>query len=71
MAERVVITGMGIVGPLGHDVETFWDGIMAGKSGVAKTTIFDASAFPTKFSAEVKNYDLSKYTKNVRSGYRP
>ncbi len=64
MTKRVVITGMGIVGPLGHDVETFWDGIMAGKSGVAKTTIFDASTFPTKFSAEVKDYDLTKYTKN-------
>ncbi len=66
MSERVVITGMGIVGPLGHDVETFWDGIMTGKSGAAKTTIFDASTFPTKFSAEVKDYDLTKYTKNPK-----
>ena len=64
MTERVVITGMGIVCPLGHDVETLWRAILSGKSGVAKTTIFDASAFPTTFDAEVKNYDHSKYTKN-------
>jgi len=44
--ERVVITGMGIVCPLGHDVETTWQAILAGKSGVDKTTIFDASTFP-------------------------
>ncbi len=64
MAERVVITGMGIVCPLGHDVETLWQALLSGKSGVAKTTIFDASTFPTTFDAEVKDYDLSKYTKN-------
>jgi 3-oxoacyl-[acyl-carrier-protein] synthase II len=64
MAERVVITGMGIVSPLGHDVETVWQALLSGKSGVAKTTIFDASTFPTTFDAEVKDYDLSKYTKN-------
>jgi 3-oxoacyl-[acyl-carrier-protein] synthase II len=64
MAERVVITGMGIVSPLGHDVETVWQAMLSGKSGVAKTTIFDASTFPTTFDAEVKDYDLTKYTKN-------
>ncbi|MHC4394810.1 MAG: beta-ketoacyl-[acyl-carrier-protein] synthase family protein [Planctomycetota bacterium] len=64
MTERVVITGMGIVCPLGHDVETLWQAIMAGKSAMAKTTIFDASTFPTTFSAEVKDYDLKRYTKN-------
>jgi len=66
MTERVVITGMGIVCPLGHDVETFWRAILAGESGVAKTTIFDASTFPTTFDAEVKGYDFAKYTKNFR-----
>ena len=64
MAERVVITGMGIVCPLGHDVETLWQAILAGKSGVAKTTIFDASTFPTTFDAEVKEYDFAEYTTN-------
>ncbi|MHC4285619.1 MAG: beta-ketoacyl synthase N-terminal-like domain-containing protein [Planctomycetota bacterium] len=62
--QRVVITGMGIVCPLGHDVETVWAGLLEGKSGVAKTTIFDASTFPTTFDAEVKDYDLAKYTKH-------
>jgi 3-oxoacyl-[acyl-carrier-protein] synthase II len=66
MAERVVITGMGVVCPLGHDVETFWRAILAGKSGVARTTIFDASTFPTTFDAEVKDYDFTKYTKNPK-----
>ena len=63
--QRVVITGMGIVCPLGNDVETVWTGLLAGKSGVAKTTIFDASTFPTTFDAEVKDYDLAKHTKQV------
>jgi 3-oxoacyl-[acyl-carrier-protein] synthase II len=63
--ERVVITGMGIVCPLGHDIETMWQAVLAGKSGVAKTTIFDASTFPTTFSAEVKNYDVVKFVKNT------
>ena len=55
---------MGIVCPLGHDVQTVWNALLTGKSGMAGTTIFDASTFPTTFSAEVKNYDLTKYTKN-------
>ncbi|MFQ6035327.1 MAG: beta-ketoacyl-[acyl-carrier-protein] synthase family protein [Sedimentisphaerales bacterium] len=62
--QRVVITGMGMVCPLGHDVETVWQAMLAGRSGVAKTTIFDASTFPSTFDAEVKNYDFTKYTKN-------
>jgi 3-oxoacyl-[acyl-carrier-protein] synthase II len=64
MNERVVITGMGLVCPMGNDVETVWQGILAGKNGMAKTTIFDASTFPTQFSAEVKDYELSRFTKN-------
>ncbi len=65
MNQRVVITGMGVVCPLGHDVETFWDGLMTGKSGVAPTTLFDASTFPTTFDAEVKDYDVSRFVKNT------
>ena len=66
MTERVVITGMGIICPLGHDVETLWQALLAGQSGMAETTIFDASTFPTTFDAEVKDYDLTKYTKNLQ-----
>lgn len=65
MKHRVVITGMGIVCPLGHDVPTMWEGLMAGKNGMDYTTLFDASTFPTKFDAEVKNYDLSRFVKNI------
>lgn len=66
MKNRVVITGMGIVSPLGHDVETMWDGLMTAKSAAATTTIFDASTFPTKFDAEVKDYDMSCFIKNTQ-----
>jgi 3-oxoacyl-[acyl-carrier-protein] synthase II len=65
MKHRVVITGMGVVCPLGNDVPTMWDGLMTGKSGMDRTTLFDASTFPTQFSAEVKNYDLGRFVKNV------
>jgi 3-oxoacyl-[acyl-carrier-protein] synthase II len=64
MAERVVITGMGLVCPMGHNVEDVWQGLMTGGNGMAETTIFDASTFPTKFGAEVKDYDLAKFIKN-------
>ena len=56
--ERVVITGTGIVCPLDNDVEAFWSSILSGRSGINRTTIFDATTFPTTFDAEVKNYDL-------------
>ncbi|MDX1947505.1 MAG: beta-ketoacyl-[acyl-carrier-protein] synthase family protein [Pirellulaceae bacterium] len=60
MRRRVVVTGMGCVNPLGHDVETVWSALKEGKSGVGYTTIFDASKFPTKISAEVKNWDITQ-----------
>jgi 3-oxoacyl-[acyl-carrier-protein] synthase II len=64
MNERVVITGMGLVCPMGHDIENVWQDILKGKNGIAMTTLFDASTFPTKFGAEVKDYDVNDYTKN-------
>jgi 3-oxoacyl-[acyl-carrier-protein] synthase II len=60
MRRRVVVTGMGCVNPLGHDVETMWSALKEGKSGVSYTTIFDASKFPTKISSEVKNWDIAQ-----------
>jgi 3-oxoacyl-[acyl-carrier-protein] synthase II len=62
--ERIVITGMGIVCPLSNDVETFWQALLSCESGIGKTTIFDASTYPTTFDAEVKNYDAAAYMKN-------
>jgi 3-oxoacyl-[acyl-carrier-protein] synthase II len=58
MRRRVVITGMGCINPLGNDIETMWTALKQGKSGVGYTTIFDASKFPTKISAEIKNWDI-------------
>lgn len=53
---RVAITGMGAVSPIGHDVESTWNNLMAGHSGIAEIQQFDASAFPTYIAAEVKNF---------------
>lgn len=60
MSRRVVITGIGMINPMGHDVETVWSGLKESKSGVGQTTIFDASNFPTKISAEVRDWDVTK-----------
>ncbi|MGQ9573768.1 MAG: beta-ketoacyl-ACP synthase II [Thermoguttaceae bacterium] len=59
MRRRVVVTGIGWVTPLGADIETVWQRILAGESGVDYITLFDASNFPTKISAEVRNWDVS------------
>jgi 3-oxoacyl-[acyl-carrier-protein] synthase II len=56
MKQRVAITGLGVVSPLGHDVQSTWQGLMAGHSGMAPIRQFDASGFPVGFAAEVKNY---------------
>lgn len=63
MSNRVVITGIGWVTPLGHDIETAWSALLASKSGIAPTTHFDASTFPTQFSAQVKGYDYKELVK--------
>ena len=58
MRRRIVVTGIGSINPMGHDVETVWEGLKQGESGVGYTTIFDASRFPTQISAEVKDWDI-------------
>ena len=57
---RVVVTGVGVINPLGNDIETVWNALKEGKSGVGYTTIFDASKFPTRISAEIKNWDITQ-----------
>ena len=64
MRRRVVVTGMGWVTPMGADIETVWRRLLAGESGVGYTTLFDASNFPTKISAEVRNWDLADVGEN-------
>ncbi len=61
MNRRVVITGMGWVTPLGKDIELVWRRMLAGNSGVAPTTRFEASTFPTTFSAQVDDFDLHDF----------
>lgn len=55
---RVVITGMGIVTPVGNDVSSFWSSITSGKSGAGPITLFDPTDFATKFACEVKNFSI-------------
>jgi 3-oxoacyl-[acyl-carrier-protein] synthase II len=59
MRRRIVVTGIGCVTPLGGDVQATWSKLLAGESGIGYTTLFDASSFPTKISAEVRNWDVS------------
>ena len=61
MRRRVVVTGIGAITPVGNDVESMWKVLREGGSGIGRITHFDASRFPTKIAAEVKNFDLSKY----------
>ncbi len=56
---RVVVTGMGVINPLGHDVETMWSKLKQGASGVGEISLFDATRFPTKIAAEIRNWDVS------------
>ncbi len=58
---RVVITGMGAVTPLGHDLDSLFRSAIAGKSGVGPITRFNASAYPTRIAAEVRDFDLSHF----------
>jgi len=59
MKRRVVVTGIGCVTPLGTEIETIWRRLLAGESGIGYITLFDASNFPTKISAEVRDWDVS------------
>ena len=58
---RVVITGLGIVSPVGNDVATAWGNILAGNSGVGPITHFDASTFPTRIAGEVRGFDPANF----------
>jgi 3-oxoacyl-[acyl-carrier-protein] synthase II len=58
---RVVITGIGLVTPIGNDIESMWSSLLAGKSGAAPITLFDTTLFATKFGCEVKNWDGGKF----------
>ena len=58
---RVVVTGLGIVSPVGNDVSTAWGNLLAGQSGITRVTKFDASALSCQIAGEVKNFDPAEY----------
>jgi len=72
MRRRVVVTGVGIVSPVGVGTEETWSALLAGKSGVGPITQFDASTYPTRIAAEVKGFDPAKFMdkKEVRRNDR-
>ena len=59
--KRVVVTGMGALTPIGNSLNEYWDGLIAGKSGAAPITLFDASLFKTHFACEVKNFNVEDH----------
>jgi 3-oxoacyl-[acyl-carrier-protein] synthase II len=58
---RVVVTGLGVVSPVGSTVKSAWDAILRGESGIASVTRFDVSAFPVRFGGAVRDFDASQY----------
>ncbi len=58
---RVVVTGLGIISPVGNTVPQAWDNVLAGKSGVARVTRFDASRLSSQIAGEVRDFEISKY----------
>ncbi|NCO52530.1 MAG: beta-ketoacyl-[acyl-carrier-protein] synthase II, partial [Deltaproteobacteria bacterium] len=58
---RVVVTGLGVVSPLGTGVEKTWDGLIHGRSGIDRITRFDASDLPTQIAGEVRDFNPEEY----------
>ena len=61
MSRRVVVTGMGMISPLGNDLATSWEGITAGRSGIGPITSFDASQFSTRIAGEIRGFDVASF----------
>src|SRR3954471_224797 len=62
---RIVVTGMGMVSPLGKDLEQSWSALQEGRSGVGQITLFDAQTFPTRIAAEASGFQLSDYVSDA------
>ena len=58
---RVVVTGLGIVSPLGNDLASNWDGIVNGRSGIGMVEGFDASTYPTRIAGEIRDFDITRW----------
>src|SRR5438270_13957994 len=63
---RVVITGMGVISPVGNDLETFWANLKEGKSGIGRITAFDISQYDCKIAGEVRGFDPKTVFKNPK-----
>ena len=61
MKRRVVVTGLGVISPVGNDIGTFWFSLLAGKSGIGMAKSFDVSAFDSRIAGEVKDFDPARY----------
>ncbi|GAI09400.1 unnamed protein product, partial [marine sediment metagenome] len=61
MINRVVVTGVGLVTPVGIGKEEFWQSLINGRSGIGKISYFDTSGYPAKIAAEVKDFDYGNY----------
>ena len=61
MKRRVVVTGLGLVTPVGLSVESTWGSLLAGRSGVDTIRKFDVGKFPVRFAAEIKDFDPLKF----------
>jgi 3-oxoacyl-[acyl-carrier-protein] synthase II len=59
--KRVVVTGLGVLSPIGNDVQTYWNNLVAGVSGADAITLFDASKFKTQFACEVKGFNVEDF----------
>ncbi len=67
---RVVITGIGVISPLGNDLKSTWEAMKAGKSGIGRVTLIDPSPYPTQIAGEVKNFDAAPFFNNPKDARR-
>ena len=63
---RVVITGLGVVTPIGNDVDTFWRNLQNGVSGIGKIQAFDTTAYDCQIAGEVRNFEPKNYFRNPK-----
>lgn len=63
--KRVAVTGLGVISPVGNDVPTFWNALCSGTCGIGPITKFDATDYPVKLAAEVRNFDPKQYMEKV------
>ena len=64
--KRVVVTGMGVVTPIGNDIPTFWQSLTAGRSGIRRFEAFDTEKFDCKIAGEVRDFEAGKFFKNPK-----